>query len=42
MKSGLPIEAYFIERNVPHIGTSWKIVNAYDSLADEIIKEVEA
>lgn len=42
LKSGLPIEAYFIERNVPNIGTSWKIVNAYDSLADEIIKEVKA
>lgn len=41
-KSGLPIEAYFIERNVPKIGTSWKIVNAYESLADEILKEVEA
>ena len=41
-KAGLPIEAYFIERNVPQIGTSWKIVNAYNSLADEILKEVEA
>lgn len=41
-KSGLPIEAYFIERNVPKIGTSWKIVNAYEDLANEILKEVEA
>lgn len=41
-KAGLPIEAYFIERNVPNIGTSWKIVNAYESLADEILREVEA
>ncbi len=41
-KVGLPIEAYFIERNVPKIGTSWKIVNAYESLAAEILKEVEA
>ena len=41
-KAGLPIEAYFIERNVPNIGTSWKIVNAYECLADEILKEVEA
>jgi chromosome partitioning protein len=41
-KAGLPIEAYFIERNVPNIGTSWKIVNAYEGLADEILKEVEA
>lgn len=41
-KSGLPIEAYFIERNVPKIGTSWKIVNAYENLADEILEEVEA
>lgn len=41
-KSGLPIEAYFIERNVPQIGNSWKIVNAYESLADEILEEVEA
>ena len=41
-KAGLPIEAYFIERNVPKIGTSWKIVNAYESLAEEILREVEA
>lgn len=41
-KAGLPIEAYFIERNVPPIGSAWKIVNAYNSLADEILREVEA
>ena len=41
-KAGLPIEAYFIEKNVPPIGTAWKIVNAYNSLADEILMEVEA
>lgn len=41
LKSGLPIEAYFIEKGVPNIGTSWKIVKAYDELADEILKEVE-
>lgn len=40
-KSGLPIEAYFIERNVPKIGTSWKIVNAYEELTNEILMEVE-
>ena len=40
-KAGLPIEAYFIERNVPNIGTAWKIVHAYENLADEILKEVE-
>lgn len=36
-KAGLPIEAYFIEKRVPHIGSSWKIVNAYEKLAAEII-----
>ena len=41
-KAGLPIEAYFIERNVPKIGNSWKIVNAYEDLANEILREVEA
>lgn len=41
-KAGLPIEAYFIERNVPPIGSAWKIVNAYNSLADEILREVES
>ena len=41
-KAGLPIEAYFLERNVPKIGNSWKIVNAYEDLANEILREVEA
>lgn len=41
LKSGLPIEAYFIEKGVPNIGSAWKIVKAYDELADEILKEVE-
>lgn len=36
-KAGLPIEAYFIDRKVPHNGSSWKIVNAYESLAAEIL-----
>ncbi len=40
-KSGLPVEAYFVERKVPKIGNSWKIVNAYEQLADEIIAEVK-
>lgn len=40
-KSGLPIEAYFIERKVPKIGISWKIVNAYEELTNEITAEVE-
>lgn len=38
LKAGLPIEAYFIERKVPHAQSSWKIVNAYDSLAAEIME----
>ena len=36
-KAGLPIEAYFIDRAVPHSKTAWKIVDAYNSLANEII-----
>ena len=36
-KAGLPIEAYFIEKRVPHIGSSWKVVKAYENLAAEII-----
>ena len=36
-KAGLPIEAYFIEKNVPKNKNSWKIVNAYEELAHEII-----
>ncbi len=37
-KAGLPIEAYFRERGVPQTQTSWKIVNAYESLAHEIME----
>ena len=37
-KVGLPIEAYFIEKKVPRNGSSWKIVNAYESLASEIME----
>lgn len=38
-KSGLAIEPYFKSRNVPNIGSAWKIVNAYNSLAEEIINK---
>lgn len=37
-KAGLPIETYFIERKVPK--SSWKIVNAYTALADEILEVI--
>lgn len=37
-KAGLPIEAYFRERGVPQTQTSWKIVNAYESLTNEIME----
>lgn len=37
-KEGLPIEAYFIEKGVPRNMNSWKIVNAYNELAEEIMK----
>lgn len=37
-KAGLPIEAYFRERAVPPNKNSWKIVNAYEALAEEIMK----
>lgn len=36
-KAGLPIEAYFRERAVPPNKNSWKIVNAYEELAQEIM-----
>lgn len=36
-KAGLPIEAYFCEKNVPQNKNSWKIVNAYEELANEIM-----
>lgn len=37
LKVGLPIEAYFIDRKVPRSPSSWKIVDAYDILAVEIM-----
>lgn len=37
-KVGLPIEAYFTEKKVPRNGSSWKIVNAYEQLAAEIME----
>lgn len=37
-KAGLPIEAYFRERNVPSNKNSWKIVTAYEELALEIMR----
>lgn len=36
-KAGLTIEAYFREKNVPQNKNSWKIVNAYEELANEIM-----
>lgn len=36
-KAGLPIEPYFIEKKVPKTPACWKIVNAYDGLAAEIM-----
>lgn len=41
-KAGLPIEAYFIEKKVPKVQSSWKIVNAYEALAAEIIGKDQA
>ncbi len=37
LKVGLPIEAYFIDRKVPRSPSSWKIVDAYEGLASEIM-----
>lgn len=37
-KAGLPIEAYFVDRAVPHNPQSWKIVDAYENLASEIMR----
>lgn len=37
-KAELPIEAYFIDRAVPHSKTAWKIVDAYESLAHEVMR----
>lgn len=36
-KAGLPIEAYFVEKKVPRNESSWKIVNAYERLAAEVM-----
>jgi len=36
-KANLPIEAYFREKGVPNNKNSWKIVYAYEELANEII-----
>ena len=37
-KEGLPIEAYFAEKKVPRNGNSWKIVNAYEEWAREVME----
>ena len=37
-KAGLPIEAYFAEKVVPKTKTSWKIVNAYEDFALEVMR----
>ena len=37
-KAGLPIEEYFLEKGVPKNKNSWKVVNAYEELSEEIIK----
>ena len=39
--AGLPIEAYFTERGVPKTKSSWKIVNAYEELAMEVMRGEE-
>lgn len=36
-KAGLPIEAYFHEKGVPHTKRAWQIVNAYEELTTEIM-----
>lgn len=41
LKAGLPIEAYFIDKKVPRSPTSWKIVDAYDNLALEMMERLE-
>lgn len=40
-KAGLPIAKYFAEKGVPRNKNSWKIVNAYEELAAEIMKGVQ-
>lgn len=37
---GLPLEAYFDKHKVPCIGNAWKVVNAYNDLTCEIVKEI--
>lgn len=37
-KAGLPIEEYFNERGVSKTTSSWKIVNAYENLALEVMR----
>lgn len=37
-KEGLPLGAYFVQRGVPKTKSSWKIVNAYDDLALEVMR----
>lgn len=37
-KAGLPIEAYFYEKGVPQTKNAWKIVNAYEDLAKEVMR----
>lgn len=41
-KAGLPIAAYFLEKKVPKVQSSWKIVNAYETLAAEIMSKDQA
>lgn len=38
LKNGMPIEAYFRDRAVPPSPTAWKIVHAYEDLANEVMK----
>lgn len=38
LKAGLPLEPYFIDRAVPHSRKAWKIVDAYENLAAEIMR----
>ena len=40
-KAGMPIEAYFNDRGVPKTKSSWKIVNAYEDLAREVMRGEE-
>ena len=38
-KAGLPIEAYFRERNVPQTQTSWKIVNNLNAIVGDTLTD---